>query len=368
MKNILITQDLDPCDGSAISAIILNIAKGLNKRGFNCVVASPNASCDGIYKDVAVEMLRDYTQLKKLVSGVDVALCVFNFSSNFKPLGITVANLCAERGIKCLPWFHTCLTNAKFNLYEGTSDFNQGLNLSALKNTLDSVVCPKIICVSKAVKKSLSDFGVNPRKLEVIYNGVDFTKPEFNSAIVEKTIDIIYVGRLSREKGIATFLMGMKLVKESRPNIKICIVGAGPDEPLARSLVKVFDLDNNVTFAGKMENGQLLQKIASAKVLVNTSYTESFGLAIVEAMALDVAVVAPDIEGPAELLCDGKYGLLYKSCDTRDLASKVALSLTGSQATLKKVEAAKVYARGLCVESGLSSLLNILSKAGKVTN
>ena len=337
---ILIIQDHDPLDGVSLSVATFGVASKLVSLGFIVDFVSPRTTQNKIQQGVNVIKLESIMALKSEISGADVIIIVMNLSAFFKPLGLMSIDLCEQLSKPCIPWVHTNITNSMFNAIAGVDDFSQKVSIEMLKNTLNKGICKKIVCVSKSAGCSLKTIGVDDNKCVVVFNGIDLQKIS-DSIIDKKTVDIIFVGKFEPVKGVPFFLAAMKLVKEKFPKVKILMIGGCRDDEIVRSLIKVFNLETNVEVVPKLVNGKLLGSIASAKVLVSSSLSESFGLSIVEAMLLNTLVVVPNIEGPAEVINNGECGFIYNSGDTGDAAEKVleALNLNNKKSCLLKRKA-----------------------------
>jgi glycosyltransferase involved in cell wall biosynthesis len=341
-KNITIIQDLDPASISAICNINKALVESLVARGVKAQIISPNAENE----INSVEKLRDE------IKNSSVVVPILNFTSPLKPLALTACMLASDNGIPFVPFVHTTTTNAKFNLMDGVSDFDQELNLNLIKQVLVNNKCKKIICVSEAVKDSLTNFGVDAEKLKVILNPIATDAiAKINAQLPgqqpEKVVDVIFVARLSKVKGIQLFLFGIKLVIEKMPTLKVVVVGNGSEKDATLSLIKVLGLEKNVKVINQLESTQVLSLVANSKVLVSTSLTESFGLTIAEAMALGVPVVVPNIEGPKELTKSGELGFMFKQCDSCDLAEKILLALADGA----EVETMKSNAKNFAIKA-----------------
>jgi glycosyltransferase involved in cell wall biosynthesis len=125
------------------------------------------------------------------------------------------------------------------------------------------------------------------------------------------------VGRLCSWKGQHHVVRALALLRERGLDVHGLIVGGNaydfePDyEPRLRSLVSELGLDDHVTFTGQVPDGTVHMQLMD--VMANASDHEPFGIVLLEAMALDVPVVAVAAGGPAEIIDDGATGLLVPS-------------------------------------------------------
>ncbi len=127
---------------------------------------------------------------------------------------------------------------------------------------------------------------------------------------------ILYVGRLSVEKGLSYLLAAAKMVS----SIPVVLAGRGPEEDALRSRAGELGA-RNVTFAGFKQGAELWRMIAGARavVLPTVSY-ENAPLAALEAQMLGTVVIATRVGGIPELITDGENGLLVPPRDALSLA------------------------------------------------
>lgn len=178
----------------------------------------------------------------------------------------------------------------------------------------------KAIAVSNGVKKELEKT-FPPEKISVVYNGID-TK-YFGEAARERLgrefrfennipFDAPFVGtvgELKPLKGQKDFVLAAQLISQKFPNAHFAIIGQ--DNSLKKDyrrelkrLVKVFGLEERFLWLDWVEETKSL--LRALDIFVSASHSESFGLAILEAMASGTPVVATETEGARELLEAGR--------------------------------------------------------------
>lgn len=136
---------------------------------------------------------------------------------------------------------------------------------------------------------------------------------------------VVFVGRLAPVKRLDLLLKAFARCVHVMP-ARLLVVGDGPEADMAANLAKELRLGGACKFVGHRENP--LPWIRHADLLVLCSDAEGFGLVLVEAMACGVQVVATDCPyGPAEVLCNGRYGRLVPVGDFEALASAMQASL-----------------------------------------
>lgn len=126
---------------------------------------------------------------------------------------------------------------------------------------------------------------------------------------------LLYVGRLAIEKRVEMLLP----VLQTFPDIRLAIVGGGPEEENLKELFR----DMPVVFAGYLKGEELSQAYASADLFVFTGANETFGNVVLEAMASGLAVIVPRAGGVTDFVHDGQNGLLFDTESTQSLVDAV---------------------------------------------
>ncbi|MEJ7848313.1 MAG: glycosyltransferase family 4 protein [Pyrinomonadaceae bacterium] len=220
-------------------------------------------------------------------------------------------------------------------------------NRFALKNL------SKAIAVSSGVETSLQKVFARP-KIEVIPNGIDIEN--WSNADHEKLREefrllhgipsdvplIGTVGELIPLKGQRDFVLATNEIVKTCPNAHFVVVGKDNtiDKRFRRELkrlVKVFRLDDRFLWLDWVEDTAEL--FAALDIFVSASHSESFGLAILEAMASGTAVVATETEGAKELLAE--KGMLVPLKDPVKLAEVICSFVEDSEKRRMIVDQAK---------------------------
>jgi len=359
-QNILITQFYDPTAGVGMSIGTINLAGALIKKGFNVVVASPRTAKNTTVNGVKVVCIKNINKLTKMIQNSDVVVPTVNFSKNSELFGVTVINQCEKLDKTVIPWVNTTPRNSLFGVSAKSKDTPMLFN-NLLVETLEKDCCKKVICVSNALKKSLSNT-ILKNKLVLMENSLDTSVIKTLSP-QKKKFDVIFIGRFTPEKGVLLFISALKLVKKKKKDLKVCLVGNGEEANVILNLAKAFEIDKSITFINKVPNKEVLKLILKSRVLVNSSLTESFGLTVLEAMALGTPVVVSDIEGPLELVQNGKLGNVFELGNTQDLANKIleAINENNDEALKKAKRAKKVANSNFTIEKQANTFVKILN-------
>jgi glycosyltransferase involved in cell wall biosynthesis len=185
-----------------------------------------------------------------------------------------------------------------------------------------------VIAVSRAVAESLRRNGViDSAKITVVHNGIDTHR--FNGSVArsgELPIVVGTVGHLAPIKGHDIFLRAAALISAHRPEVRFTVIGEdkSPQMDHRRSLenlVAELGLSGIVTMPGWRDDMPAL--LSSLTLFVSAARSEPFGLAIVEAMAAGLPVVAAASEGAMEIIEDGFSGKLVPTDDPEALAQAI---------------------------------------------
>jgi glycosyltransferase involved in cell wall biosynthesis len=180
----------------------------------------------------------------------------------------------------------------------------------------------KIICVSKQVQVALIEWLPNlKRKSVVISNAVPVSDLSIGSTV--KKYDILFVGRLTKAKGVDILIKAIKILKEKyQKEIKAAIVGEGYLEEELKELVKELGIGEGVEFLGVRKDIEKLMK--STKLFVLPSRWEGLPLTILEAMSSGAGIIATKVGGIPEVIQNGKEGFLISPEDSETLAGTIA--------------------------------------------
>ncbi len=188
-----------------------------------------------------------------------------------------------------------------------------------------------VIAPSQSVQRILVDFGVRAR-IEVIENGIElepFLNPQRPRAKADYGLHetarlLVYVGRLSSEKDIATLLKQFAVACGLIPNLHLAIFGKGPQEAELRALVESLGIGDCVQFRGVVPYGEVADWLAAADAFVTASTSEVHPLTVIEAMAAGKPIGAVHSPGISDTVEHGLTGFLTARAEGLD-AAMVAL-------------------------------------------
>ena len=209
------------------------------------------------------------------------------------------------------------------------------------------VLSYNIVVVSEMTKKDLQSPGLDGKNIRLVPNGVDQKKIS-TVAPSDEGCDVLFVGRLIREKNVDVLLEAVVMVREDVPDVKCCIIGTGPEKEQLVGLAASYGLtdDGNVRFFDFMEYNEMIARMKSSKVLVLPSSREGFGMVVVEAFACGVPVVTvAEAHNAAAELVDEVCGFVVK-LDAHAIAGAVRELLWDEELRCRMGKAAEEAGRG----------------------
>lgn len=275
---------------------------------------NPNVSHDKVYGEGFLEDVRRYTELAfRAASDVECDLIHCHDWMTFpagirikkereKPLVVTVHSTEFDRtGSLCPnPWI---------------SDIEwQGMYHA-----------DKVITVSNYMKNQVMEkFGVPEDKIEVVHNSINpeyYPNGKISFGLDEKIV--LFLGRLTLQKGPDYFLQAAKRVLEKKKGVRFVVVGTGDMLPQLIDMSINMGISNNVIFTGFQESIEDFYRMADLYVMPSVS--EPFGITALEAMSLGAPVIISKQSGVSEVI---KHKLTVDFWDIDGLASKILGVLT----------------------------------------
>jgi len=191
-----------------------------------------------------------------------------------------------------------------------------------------------IVCVSNGILNNLVKLNVVSKKnTRCIYNPVlDESIKELAQQGVKYSNYFVCVGRLHHQKGYDLLVKAIDKVKQTIPDVKVIIIGDGPEYDNLKELINCKKLSDNIILEGTQNNPY--KYIAHAKAILLTSRWEGLPTVLVEAAFLNTPIIAFDCNyGPEEFTNNGHNGYLVKPLDVDEFADKV-ITLSNNQSTL----------------------------------
>lgn len=186
-----------------------------------------------------------------------------------------------------------------------------------------------VVAVSQLTRKTVIErYGVPPEKVKVVYNAVMRPEVPRHYSIPERLKAekrVLFLGRITFQKGPEYFIEAAKLVLEKIPNVRFFMAGSGDMLPQLVRRAGQLRIGSRFNFAGFLRGEQVDRMFALSDLYVMPSVSEPFGITPLEAMLYDVPVLVSKQSGVAEIL---KHALKADFWDVRDMADKICAVLT----------------------------------------
>jgi glycosyltransferase involved in cell wall biosynthesis len=204
----------------------------------------------------------------------------------------------------------------------------------------------RIIAVSHATKEEMVVAGMPSDLISVIHNGIDtetWSQGQLNVSMrdalgIGNAFPIIgYVGRISPEKDLGTWLRAAALVAQEYPAAQFVVVGEGRDNKLIeqlKTLAAALDIAHKVYFLGYRED--LPSIYATFDLFFLSSRREGICNSLLEAMAMGIPIVATDAGGTKELIINGKTGCVVAAGEAEAMA-RATVALIRDETLRKKM-------------------------------
>lgn len=197
------------------------------------------------------------------------------------------------------------------------------------------------ITISAYNKKFLANRYSLPEKIiKVNYCGVDTNyyknTSENRNALPLK---IISVTSMRKAKGVEYLVAACQLLKRHNIDFECSLIGGGPNLVEMAALIQKLNLDSNIRLYGAMTPEKIKESLMESSVFVLPSLSEGIPISVMEAMSMELAVIASDITGLPELIDDGVNGYLVEPKKPQLIAEKI-LFLKNNPGELKKIQSA----------------------------
>jgi spore coat protein SA len=202
-------------------------------------------------------------------------------------------------------------------------------------------------CSEFLVDRFRSRFPDEAERFQVMYNGVDLQAFQ-DRRLGAASKQLLFVGRVSPEKGVHVLLDAFALVVAQYPDVELKIIGYDTplsreflrslsDQPSVQELVHFCDahygstlratlspeVRAHVHWLGAVPHAQVIEALSQTDILINPSFYESFGNSVIEAMAAGVPVVASAVGGMKETVMPEQTGLLVEAGNAEQLAAAI---------------------------------------------
>lgn len=310
---------------SGVGDYVLRLSKSLSKKGHEVTVFAYDTEETGKYREkigkvdvfrvrnkriLGVYFWPNKKHLQKQLKELDKKefdLVITN--TRFFHTSIVGKDYSKNRNI---PWTHvehgsTFVQTTNPIIWSGSRMFDLTLGKKIL-NSAD-----RIVAISSGVEKFVERLS-NNKNVVYIPNGIEL-KDVPKGKPGKKIKNLVFVGRLISGKGVQDLLKSIVKFK----NLKLTIVGDGPNRKELESLTKELNLSKRVKFVGEKKRKDALQYIAKSDLFINPSYSEGLPTTVLEAGLIGTPVIATDVGGTSDVIENKKTGLLIKEKSVEEI-------------------------------------------------
>jgi len=225
--------------------------------------------------------------------------------------------------------------------------------------------CDMTIIPSNTIARLCRENGI--KNVEVVPTGIDISKfkPASLGKIKKKErTNVLYVGRLVKEKNLDIVIKSALIVAEKIKNVHFTIVGVGPAKEYYENLTKQEGVDHLFTFIGLIkQQKEMVKYYQEADIFVFPSIFETQGLSGIEAMACGLPVAGADYLAIPDFVKDGYNGYLFNPFDVDDCANKIVKTIN-DRAKLRKgaIETGRKYSSKKCTAKLLKMYYKVLEE------
>jgi glycosyltransferase involved in cell wall biosynthesis len=305
----------DRSRGSGSAVAISGLAGGLELLGHEVTELRP----DRVFPSLDLTRLLYNAGLGRRLAGYDPNLvvgfdfdgCLLNRSAIRAPYVVALKGVMADE--------------ARFETGASLRRFRMLAPLEARNvRSADAVICTSVYSAGQAARA----YGIQPERIRVVPEGIDVSAWSSVAAQAvelrargDKQTTILSVARQYRRKNTASLLRAFGRLLDSRPDVRLRLVGEGPELARLRALSDQLRLGESVQFVGSVEGIEALQReYAAADVFCLPSLQEGFGIVWLEAMAAGLPIVAARAGATPEVAPHEEVSLLVAPDDDAALA------------------------------------------------
>jgi glycosyltransferase involved in cell wall biosynthesis len=219
----------------------------------------------------------------------------------------------------------------------------------------------RIVAVSEGTAAKLVTIGANRDRVHVVPNSIDVD--QLSTCVEDASApELLFVGRLLEHKNANLVVEATAILVGRGYDVRLGIVGVGPEGPRLKAQVSELDLDARVTFFSTFESQrELWSLIRGSRVLLAPSVREGYGLVVAESLALGTPVAcAIHVDNESSILVGPLTGSLVEAFSAQSLADAAEHWLNDSSLRSDRVAAFLEEHRELTIEAMVASYAEIL--------
>jgi len=221
----------------------------------------------------------------------------------------------------------------------------------------------RVVAVSRLTKAVVNTrYGVANDRIDVVYNGVaqDGVEPHVDAAIEKRDRIVLFLGRITMQKGPEYFIEAAKRVLEKEEHVKFVVAGSGDMAVRMIEHAAAIGIGHKVLFTGFLRGRDVDRVYRMADCYVMPSVSEPFGIAPLEAMRNDVPVIVSKQSGVSEVLT---HALKVDFWDIEEMANKIVAVLRYPPLGQTLREQGRFELRGLSWDGAAEKCVKVYGRA-----
>ena len=166
-------------------------------------------------------------------------------------------------------------------------------------------------------------YNLKPSQITVNYCGIDTEYFTRKGVPYPDNFNIVSVTALKEIKGVKYLIKACHLLKQNNINFYCKIIGDGEDRNLLEELITGYSLEKNITLVGAIKPDKIKLDLLNASIFVLPSLSEGIPVAVMEAMAMELPVIATNITGLPEIIQTDINGILVQPKNSHELADSI---------------------------------------------
>jgi len=306
-----------------------------------------------IYRNVSPSVLLAAKRMK-----VPIVMTLHDFQIVCPKTSLVDENLLnCESGFSNRCFYSNCYPRKPFNRsYQGVKAIKLSIHRFIMRRTVQHFLSPSV-SLMEWVRKN---FGVN--NVSLLPNFI--LSDHQPSSTPPKNDTLLFVGKLTEQKGVDVLLSAIAAIRPTIPGIKLKIIGDGPEEEKLKKLAANLQVSDLITFTGKLSNPSVMKEIDDAFcVVIPSKYVENCSMVGIEAMSRGKVIIASNIGGLPDLVDDNISGFLVRPNDPEDLSKKIiSIMQNASLASQMGARATAKYVRSFSKQAYYRTLLSVYDR------
>ena len=266
-----------------------------------------------IYRNVSPSVLLAAKRMK-----VPIVMTLHDFQIVCPKTSLVDENLLpCEAGFSCRCFYSDCHPRKPFNrIYQGLKAIKLSLHRRIIRKTVHHFLSPST-CLMNWTRRNLGVSNITLLPNFAVSEHEPSSKPPKNNTL-------LFVGKLVEQKGIDVLIRAIARVWQVIPDVRLKIIGEGPEEQKLKKLAADLNLADHVVFTGKLSNARVMQEYADALcVVIPSKYVENCSIVGIEALSRGKVIIAGNLGGLPDLVDDHETGFLVRPNDPDDLSDKI---------------------------------------------